>query len=123
MKAFGQSVGGLALAVVALTFLLMPYAGLVFFGAVALCGGALLLNVVGVITTSHFVLFASSFLGYAWKVYVGVGVFVMFVMTTFIYQNCCVGLNTLWAHIGHARQRHFENLVIAVIWPWGGVRY
>ena len=39
-------------------------------------------------------------------------------MTTFTYQNCCVGINSFYGHNLHAKKRHLENFMIAILWPF-----
>lgn len=66
---------------------------------------------------------AISFLYWVLKVYIGCAVITFFAMTTFAFQNCCIGMNTLRGHLLHAREKHLESLVIALTWPymWGQV--
>ncbi|MBI5733093.1 hypothetical protein HY967_04005 [Candidatus Jorgensenbacteria bacterium] len=60
---------------------------------------------------------AAMLLSYGWKLYLFFVVFTMFAMTTFTYQNCCIGMNTFRNHLLHASTRHIENLLTSIFWP------
>lgn len=93
----------------------MPIGGFLFLAA--MIGAALTVALASFGVGQAFVPIALLVLGYGWKIYLGVAVFVVVVMTTGTYQHCCVGLNTFMEHLKHAKEEHYENLVAAVGWP------
>lgn len=62
---------------------------------------------------------AGSYLSVAWIVYVGLAIFTFAFLTTFSFQNCCVGMQRFRDHLVHRGWGGvFEDLVGAIIWPW-----
>jgi hypothetical protein len=116
MKTIIKWVGIILLNVFALMVALMPLGGFLFILAMTASGGILLFNVFD-IGTQGLTDFALVTLSYGWKVYVGMVIITMFVMTTFTYQNCCVGINSFRDHLRHAGRRNLDNIHIAVLWP------
>ncbi len=103
--------------VVAIILALMPWGGLLFFVSIIISGIMVGLN--------HFELYTFGYMHFvwvlldvAWKVYIGVAVFTLWIMVTFSFQHCCVGVNTFKNHLIHYGTRHFESLFVAVLWPY-----
>jgi hypothetical protein len=121
MKLIGKWIGIVLLNFFALIFglviMFMPLEGLLFLIMAVISGGIIIINAFD-IGTQGFTELAFSFFHYGWKVYVGMMLFTMFVMTTFTFQHCCVGMNTFRGHIFHAGTRHLENLYISIFWPY-----
>src|SRR5947209_6802706 len=88
MRAVGQTI----LSVIALLLLFSPHIGLLF--GLSLIGAG-----IGSLIYPH------VFIQYAWvglKVYVAFAVFTFAILSTFRYQNCCVGMNTFKGHVRHS---------------------
>ena len=117
MKTVGKWIGIVLLNIFSLVVMLMPLGGLLFLLAAITSGGVILFNTPGV-GTQRLTGLTFSFLHYGWMVYVGVALFTLFVMTTFAYQQCCVGLNTFRDHICHDGSNHCWNLLAAGLWPY-----
>lgn len=103
--------------VVAIILALMPWGGLLFLASIIISG-----ILVGL---DHFDLYAFNYMNFvwafldvAWKVHIGVAVFMLWIMVTFSFQHCCVGMSTFKNHLIHYGTRHIENLFIAVLWPY-----
>ena len=87
-----------------------PYIGYVFLG-VMLCAG--IGAFVSPISSLSIVI-----LSFGWKIYLVAAAVTLFVMTTFEFQHCCVGVGTFIGHIRHAGWgRHLEVFGVAVLWP------
>ncbi len=62
---------------------------------------------------------AFAYLAVAWKVYAGLGIFTFAFLTTFSFQHCCVGMQSLSSHLRHKGWKDVGgNLLGAIIWPW-----
>ncbi len=67
---------------------------------------------------------AITYLSIAWKVYVGLGIFTFAFLTTFAYQNCCVGIQSFRDHLKHYGWKGLAGSALgSLIWPlcWFGL--
>lgn len=96
--------------ILAITLLLVPYAGFMFLFSVVVAGVAFFFKIGPVIL-------AGAFLGWAWKTYLCLAIITVFCMTTFSFLHCCVGLNTFSGHILHYGKKHMENVMTGLLWP------
>lgn len=63
---------------------------------------------------------AMTVLQLGWKAYLALALLTLVVMTTFIYQNCCIGMGGFWRHLGHAKWKNWlESIGVALLWPLG----
>lgn len=103
--------------VVAIILALMPWGGLLFLASLILSGILVGLNHFGLYAFGYMD-FVWAFLNVAWKVYIGVTMFTLWIMVTFSFQHCCVGMNTFKNHLIHFGTRHIESLRVAILWPY-----
>lgn len=103
--------------IVATILALMPWGGLLFLVSIIISGIMVGLDYFDLYAFSHMD-FVSAFLSVAWKVYIAVAVFTLWIMVTFSFQHCCVGMNTFKNHMIHYGTKHFESLLIAILWPY-----
>lgn len=55
--------------------------------------------------------------------YAGLVIFTFVFLTTFCFQNCCVGMNTFCGHLMHRGWKGAgEDLISSIIWPWSWYR-
>ena len=97
------------LSIVVTGFFLFPYIGYVYLVIMSLAG-------IGAFVPSYVDL-SILVLSYGWKIYLAAAALTFFVMTTFVFLQCCVGMNTFVGHLKHAGHRHLEVLEVAVFWP------
>lgn len=107
--------GAIPFAVLGIVLFFLPLIGLLFFLLVAVAGGIVTFSA---ITHGAEPQVAWNILQYGWKLYIGLVLVTLFFMTTFSYTECCVGLNSFWQHLLHARGKHIENIVVALGWPY-----
>jgi hypothetical protein len=89
---------------------LLPYLGLAF--GVSLVGSA-----IGAL--AFHASFMSAYFSVAWKVYVALALCSLAFHMTFIYQTCCVGLESFRNHLRHHdSDQAFEHLSFALFWPY-----
>jgi len=91
----------------------IPAIGYVFLMTMIVAGG---FSLYGMYFDASFP-WAVKILQVGWKVYVAFVIITMFVMTTFSYLHCCVGMQKFTSHIAHYGKKHFENILIAILWP------
>jgi hypothetical protein len=104
--------------VVAIILVLMPYGGLLFLCSLVVSGALIGLQYFDLYEFSQMD-WVVAFLGVAWKVYLGFAIFTLWIMVTFSFQHCCVGLNTFKNHVLHYRVRHAVSLMIfSILWPY-----
>ncbi len=103
--------------IVAIILALMPWGGLLFLTSIIISGILVGLNHFDLYTFGYMPL-VWSFLDVAWKVYIAVALFTLWIMVTFSFQHCCVGMSTLKNHFIHYGTRHFKSLLVAVLWPY-----
>ena len=103
-----KKIKGTILGLFALGLLLSPYLGIIF-------AGTLILAIVGNVALQSAIL--ASYLSIAWKVYVALAMLSFFIIITFTYQNCCVGLQNFRTHLRHSGRYLFEGLIGSLIWP------
>lgn len=102
---------GLALLPLVLLLLFAPYLGFVF--AVSLITASIIGWGVGMPV-------ALVYFSIGWKVYWGLIVFTFAFLTTFAFQNCCVGIQSFRGHLKHRGWGGvMEDAINSLIWPWG----
>ncbi len=111
-------IGVVLLNIVALPVAVMPVGGLFFLLASALAGLVLLVEWMVGLPGFGYSALAASFLGYALWVYLAGALLTLAVMTTFVYQNCCVGVSSFGGHIGSHTDHHGEVVLTAIFWPY-----
>lgn len=54
-----------------------------------------------------------------WNGYIVLATLMLIMWTAFVYENCCIGIHTFWAHLKHEeRKDYLESLMYAVFWPY-----
>ena len=101
---------GLIVMLVVLPFLFIDYLGLLFAVSMIAAGVAWLGFGVGT---------AAAYFSVGWKVYVGLGIFTFVFLMTFLYKNCCEGMQSFRVHLKHRGLRGVgEDFLSSLIWPW-----
>lgn len=96
-----------------------PYIGLVYLATMIIAGGFSLYGMYSIISFP----FAIKILQVGLKMYIACAIITMFIMTTFSYLHCCVGLQTFTNHLRHSGMRHLTHALEALLWPlsWLGI--
>ncbi len=92
-----------------LALLYLPYLALLFL--VTMIGAA-------IVWWGFSLPLAHTYFSITWKIYAGLGVFSLWFLTMFRFQNCCIGMDRFWNHVKHQGFMAFlEDFVGAIIWP------
>jgi len=96
--------------ILSIVFGVIPYSGLLFLMTVIAAGVSAYFSIGPAVI-------ASNIFCYGWKIYIFFTFTTVFCMTTFSFQQCCVGFSTFSEHMRHHGWGHLESLLVGLLWP------